>query len=102
MISGVVRANRPTGPASSTADSTAPPHDDVAGANDAIVEASRLDWTFLRPTRLVPGDTPVDRPAQASFTPNRPPFHSASCAGMEALVLDTLNSPPTYRRSLYL
>ncbi|MEU6347073.1 NAD(P)H-binding protein [Streptomyces sp. NPDC046977] len=69
---------------------------------DAIVEASRLDWTFLRPTRLVPGDTPVVRPARASFTPYLTPVRSASYAGMAALVLDTLNSPPTYRRSLYL
>lgn len=69
---------------------------------DDIVEASRLDWTFLRPTRLVPGDTGLDRPAAASVTPFRTPFRSASYTGMAALVLDTLDSPSTCRRNLYL
>lgn len=66
---------------------------------DAIIAASGLDWSIVRPVILVEGPAHGHRPEP--FTPHRSPAPRTTYADLAALLLDALEDPATYRRDLY-
>ncbi|WP_436736113.1 NAD(P)-dependent oxidoreductase [Streptomyces sp. BBFR102] len=66
---------------------------------DAVVTASGLDWTVVRPTLLTEGPARGHRPP--SLAPRRADAYRLTYADLAELILQALPDPATYRRSLY-
>ncbi|MEU6444031.1 NAD(P)H-binding protein [Streptomyces sp. NPDC047046] len=66
---------------------------------DAIIAASGLDWTIVRPVILVEG--PAHGHRRAPFTPHHSRAPRTTYADLAHVLLDALDDPATYRRDLY-
>ncbi|WPR50390.1 NAD(P)-binding oxidoreductase [Streptomyces sp. S399] len=66
---------------------------------DAVVTASGLDWTVVRPTVLTEGPPRGYRPPATA--PRRADTYRLTYADLAELILQALPDPATYRRSLY-
>lgn len=66
---------------------------------DAVIAASGLQWTIVRPVILIEG--PAHGHRRAPYTPHRSPAPRTTYADLAALLLDALEDPATYRRDLY-
>ncbi|MFF8701473.1 NAD(P)-dependent oxidoreductase [Streptomyces albidoflavus] len=66
---------------------------------DAVVTASGLDWTVVRPAALTEGPARGYRPPATA--PRRADAHRLTYADLAELILQALPDPATYRRSLY-
>ncbi|GAA2550359.1 NAD(P)H-binding protein [Streptomyces koyangensis] len=66
---------------------------------DAVVTASGLDWTVVRPAALTEGPARGHRPPATA--PRRADTYRLTYADLAELILQALPDPATYRRSLY-
>ncbi|MCG5117605.1 MULTISPECIES: NAD(P)-dependent oxidoreductase [Streptomyces] len=66
---------------------------------DAVVTASGLDWTVVRPVALTEGPARGHRPPATA--PRRADTYRLTYADLAELILQALPDPATYRRSLY-
>ncbi|MEY6567750.1 NAD(P)-dependent oxidoreductase [Streptomyces sp. PGLac3x] len=66
---------------------------------DAVVTASGLDWTVVRPAALTEGPARGHRPPATA--PRRADTYRLTYADLAGLILQALPDPATYRRSLY-
>lgn len=69
-------------------------------AQDSAVATSGLDWTIVRPWILTDG--PATGSVRAHFSPRTTFLPRTSRTDLSALILDSLEEPATYGKSVYV